>query len=45
MTWVMWPHALWTSSMGGPSGASQRSPHCRMAVSTGHRSLPLAVSR
>jgi diaminopropionate ammonia-lyase len=30
---------------GGPSGAAHRSPHCRMAITTCHRSRPLAVSR
>jgi len=30
---------------GGPLGAAHRSPHWRIAVTTCHRSRPLAVSR
>ena len=33
------------SRTGGPPGAAHRSPHCRMAVTTCHRSRPLPVSR
>ena len=30
---------------GAPVGASQRSPHCFSATSTGNRSAPFSVSR
>ncbi len=39
------PQVRCTVSTGGPAGAAQRSPHCRMAVATVHRSRPLGVSR
>jgi diaminopropionate ammonia-lyase len=39
------PQAVCLVCTGGPSGAAHRSPHCRMAITTCHRSRPLAVSR
>jgi hypothetical protein len=39
------PQAVCLVSTGGPSGAAHWSPHCRIAVTTCHRSRPLAVSR
>src|SRR6516164_9164014 len=39
------PHTVCLIWRGGPSGAAHRSPHWRMAVTTCHRSRPLAVSR
>ena len=36
---------LCSMTIGGPSAASHRSPHSRMAVRTSHRSRPLSVSR
>ena len=37
------PHASWTISTGGPSGAAHRSPHWRIAVTTCQRSRPFSV--
>jgi diaminopropionate ammonia-lyase len=39
------PQAVCLVCTGGPPGAAHRSPHCRMAITTCHRSRPLAVSR
>ena len=39
------PHAVCLISTLGPAGLAHRSPHCRMAVITCHRSRPLGVSR